>query len=271
MFLKRLAAASAAAIAVLAVGVTPAFAAPPANDRFPNATIVPGVPFTNIVNTRDATLAADDPNCGDESHTVWYRFTPAQSARYQFAAATDGFNPSVAVFSGPRGALQFVACAATGDSTTITRADLTAGTTYRIMVGTYGGRSEPSLTGGRLTFRVTKPVLPTATVTFGRATVDTVSGIVRLRGTVTCNATATAAGVFGTLRQVRGGFVARGFGGTDVACGTSPTPWTIVLESETIRAFVPGSAAFDFSVFACDTFECVTVREGTVRPFLRGV
>ncbi|MDX6593560.1 MAG: hypothetical protein QOJ13_2756 [Gaiellales bacterium] len=272
MSIKRLATGSAVAFVFVLVGAMPALAAAPSNDAFPNARVVPGVPFTNVVNTTDATTAADDPNCTNESHTVWYRFRPAQTGRYQFSTSTDGFPSAVAVFSGSRGALSFLACGASGGPTAVTRADLQAGTLYRIMAGTYNGRGDPAAIGGRLTLRVTKPVLPTARITFGRATVDTVSGVVQLHGTITCLGTAVFADVFGILRQVRNGFFARGSGSAAPAtCGSAPKPWTMAVESETVRAFVPGQASLDFFFEACDTVECLPVRQGTIRRTLRGV
>lgn len=46
------------------LSVRPAFAAAPSNDDVTDAVSVPGVTYTNTVDTSEATLAATDPGCG---------------------------------------------------------------------------------------------------------------------------------------------------------------------------------------------------------------
>ena len=57
-----------------------------ANDDFDNATVITALPFTDRVNTAEATTSTDDPladeACGFDSihgHTLWYRVTPGRN------------------------------------------------------------------------------------------------------------------------------------------------------------------------------------------------
>jgi hypothetical protein len=56
--------------ALVLLAASPAIAQPPANDDFDNATVVPGLPFTDQLNTTEATTAADDPDCFGQGATV---------------------------------------------------------------------------------------------------------------------------------------------------------------------------------------------------------
>lgn len=58
---------------VLGAGLQPAFAAP-ANDDFLNATLIPSLPFGDVVDTADATTEPGEPGCYGTGATVWYHF-----------------------------------------------------------------------------------------------------------------------------------------------------------------------------------------------------
>jgi len=73
--LALLVACAAALGAAMALPST-AFADPPPNDDFPGTTITT-LPFTDTVNTTEATDQADEPFCSpNEGLAVWYSFTP---------------------------------------------------------------------------------------------------------------------------------------------------------------------------------------------------
>lgn len=78
---RKLLVIAAASLALLALpGI--AIAQPP-NDEIENATAVTEpLPFTDSVSTVDATLSRYDRECGYQSNTVWYSYTPS----------TDGFS-----------------------------------------------------------------------------------------------------------------------------------------------------------------------------------
>jgi hypothetical protein len=73
-------------VAVLVVlGASLVVAAVPPNDDFGNATIVPELlPYTEMLDTTEATTAIDDPGCRRQSHTFWYSFTLSRSAECAF-------------------------------------------------------------------------------------------------------------------------------------------------------------------------------------------
>jgi hypothetical protein len=62
---------------LLVINVSAVSAAPPSNDRFGQAIVFGGIPFSHSVDTSDATRSASDPRCEGNAHTVWYRFRPS--------------------------------------------------------------------------------------------------------------------------------------------------------------------------------------------------
>src|SRR5687768_6132497 len=65
-------------LAALAVVAAPASrAAAPPNDNFASATVIGALPFTDSLNTVEATNEFDDPIYG--GNTVWYAYTPITS------------------------------------------------------------------------------------------------------------------------------------------------------------------------------------------------
>ena len=58
-------------------GVTPAFAAPPANDDFDSAIVIGSLPLSDSVDNTEATLEIGEPqSCSAMPQSVWYSFTP---------------------------------------------------------------------------------------------------------------------------------------------------------------------------------------------------
>jgi len=101
---------------------------PPANDDFANATAVSALPFRDTVDTLAATRQAGEPTptCGpSEGGTVWYAFTPTETASIM---ANASYNSIVAAYTGSSlGNLAEVGCRAYYGHVTF-RA--TAGQTY---------------------------------------------------------------------------------------------------------------------------------------------
>jgi hypothetical protein len=259
---------TAAAVVLVAVGMVfagPALAAAPGNDGFGAPRLVGALPYQNTVNTAEATVAADDPGCFSDTNTVWYKFTPSQTARYQFQTtsqaiyvATGGFSPSITVTTGPRSALQAIDCTPWG----VTRDDLQAGTTYRIMIGTPFGADYGS-PGGLVTFNVTKPVLPRVTgFAITEGTVNRNSGIATVSGSLICGGGAISYGVHVELRQRKStGNIAYAYGDTGGSCTAGVTNhWIVTLDpiqSGNGIGFTTGTAALTNSYgYACDTYDC---------------
>jgi hypothetical protein len=114
-------------------------AAPP-NDDFDQATVITSLPFTDSLDTTDATIEPDDPSgdCWQNSHSVWYSFTPTEDIEAHIGTAGSGYDTVLAVWTGVRGALNEVACNDDNEDTSSLQADLiielSAGVTYFIEV-----------------------------------------------------------------------------------------------------------------------------------------
>ena len=148
--LVALAGSFAVLVAVAAVSATPAAAAtPPANDEISGASNVAALPFSATQDSLDATQSPSDPapSCGAaNNYTVWYSYTPSADGTIQ--ASTSGgdyFPPTPTAFTGPANAtsaspLAEAACSSSGTL----QLNVSAGTTYYFMLGSYSPR--PSFT-----------------------------------------------------------------------------------------------------------------------------
>jgi hypothetical protein len=144
-----------------------ALAAPPGNDDFGNATTISSLPFSDALDTTQATTASDDPSCSGNAHSVWYSFRP--STRVSVIADTFGsdYDTTLSAYSGSRGSLTQVAC--NDDSGSLqSRISFTAagGVTYRLMVASFDDG-----VGGQLTFSIRRAPPPPSNDAFGNATI----------------------------------------------------------------------------------------------------
>lgn len=132
---------------------------PPPNDDFDSATVIPGLPFTDQVDSSGATTAPDDPGACWESlvATVWYSWTPG--AAVTAAATAQWLDPNLyelglAVFTGERGALELLGCAAAGSPVAVSAQP---GVTYTFLVGVIPSYPyEPPPQGGNLEFSISE-------------------------------------------------------------------------------------------------------------------
>ena len=91
---------------ILAGGVASADAAVPSNDTFAGVTTVSSLPFTDTVETTQATTDADDVSAGTAcgitggsfTNSVWYAFTPTTDQTVQLS--TSGYGTAIAVVTG---------------------------------------------------------------------------------------------------------------------------------------------------------------------------
>lgn len=125
------------ALVIAFAGVTPALAAPPANDNFDFPTIIGALPFSDSVDNTEATNETDEPIfCNSSPQTVWYSFTPAASTVARVDMDGSSFGDTIfSIFeaSGPGfGGLNILDCRSFGDSVTFI---FQAGTTYYIQAG----------------------------------------------------------------------------------------------------------------------------------------
>ena len=183
----------------LVFGASPAPAAPPANDEFSSATVIPALPYSDVVDTSEATSSPDDPDCFPGSPTVWYAFTPATDMRVSANTVGSDFDTTLAVVTGSPGAFTVVAC--NDDFGSLQSAvvfEAQAGVTYYIVGGSCCG---PGASGGTLHLNVQQagPPLEAQVSVDSRATVDRF-GTATLTGTISCNQPATG-NMYVVLRQ----------------------------------------------------------------------
>ena len=131
-----------------------AFAQPPSNDDFANATVIPSLPFQDYYqDTTEATSSPSDPlSCpdfggGPDGATVWYSFTPSKDMKVR--ADTEGsaldeefktYQIVLSVWTGQPGNFSPVAC---NDYTPWAGSqvvfDAVKGVPYYFMIGTANG------------------------------------------------------------------------------------------------------------------------------------
>ncbi len=165
-------------------------APPPPNDNIANATVISAPFYGNIVDSSGATTESTDPvppcaqqitaaqgNTGGHANgqynTIWYAFTPQFSANLEVDTIGSSYDTVLSIWSGAPGSLTNVAC---NDDinpgvvlqSQISSAALTAGTTYYIMVSSFGPPDpNPLALGGEsiLDFRYNGGLNPTPTLT----------------------------------------------------------------------------------------------------------
>src|SRR5215208_5549801 len=134
------------AIAAALAGSESAFAAPPANDAFANATaLTSSLPASDSGTNREATLEPGEPDHGDVAggRSVWYRWTPNSAGRVVVDTCDSTFDTQLSVYTGSSvegltrvaGNDDSVGCRNRGAVTYLVR----AGETYRIAVAGRAG------------------------------------------------------------------------------------------------------------------------------------
>lgn len=246
--LRTLAVGTAVATLAVLAGASPAWAAAPANDDITQATVVPGLPFTDTVDTREATSDPSTDNAACGVATVWYRWTAAADGLVGFITAGSDHEATLAVYTGEASDPVLLECDDGSDglpSEIVRQAE--AGATYFISAGTCCGGAQAGQVGpgGTLVFAVQEAIPPVTdvAVTVGSGAVSR-GGVVTLQGTVTCDQPATSF-VEVTVMQRRGQRLAEGRGSSLIECGPAPTAWTFVFESSTGIDFGRGSATFN--------------------------
>ena len=253
----------ALALAITFAGVSPALAAPPANDEFNSATTVTEpLPFGDAISTVEATTAGDDPDCFGQGPTVWYTYTPSQDVLIQANTFGSDYDTTLSVYTGSQGNLTQLDCNDDfGSLQSAVTFTAVASEIYYLMVGAFG--SGP---GGNLSFTVREPPPPLtldlqvdATGSFDKP------GNAYLRGTLTCSRPVQVE-LAADVTQPVGKRSIFGFSETFVDCN-GETRWELTVPGENGR-FAGGQAAVNVLASAFD-FETGTAVEafvsGTVR------
>jgi hypothetical protein len=117
----------------------------PPNDQCSGALVISNYTYTNTQSTTAATSTGDPtPSCGPGfGKGVWYQYTAPVDGVLAVDTYGSGFDTVLALYSGSCGALAQLGCNDDGSGTlqsSITNA-ATAGTTYYMLAGGYGGSS----------------------------------------------------------------------------------------------------------------------------------
>jgi hypothetical protein len=118
-------------IVLLTVWTGSAAAAAPPNDEITGATVITTLPFSESLDTRDATADPADGGCGgsDDLATVWYTFTPGTDMVVKVDTSGSSYSTGVNIFSGTPGNLSLINCLNTSVSFSAV-----AGTPYFFLV-----------------------------------------------------------------------------------------------------------------------------------------
>src|ERR1700752_437852 len=142
-------------------GITPAFAAPPANDSFNSAIAIGSLPFTTTQDTSEATVAGDDPTECHNNGSTWYAFTPGTDMLILADTVGSDYDTTLAVYTGTQGALTLVPGACNDDFHGLqsqVEFNATSGTTYYFLLGFCCGTGSNG--GGNLVFSVYEEAPP---------------------------------------------------------------------------------------------------------------
>lgn len=116
---------------------------PPPNDDFDSAFLIPRIPFRHTLDISGATESSDDPDMGagmgENSKTVWYRFTASGNGRVWAYTFGSSYDTVLAAFASSRRELTLIA---SDDDTQSLQSEIKfpvqAGTTYYLEVADYG-------------------------------------------------------------------------------------------------------------------------------------
>jgi len=164
-------------------------APPPPNDNFANSTAITNLSFFDVQDSSGATTESADPtppcaqqlppsqNTGGHPngvyHTIWYQFTPLFSANLNVDTSNSSYDTVLSIWTGTQGSLTNIACNDDINPGIVVQSQLqsvplTVGTTYSIMVSSFGPPDpNPVALGGRsqLDFSYNNGFYPTPTIT----------------------------------------------------------------------------------------------------------
>jgi hypothetical protein len=264
--MKRIAALISAVALFSLAFAGPTLAAAPGNDDAGAPTVIGSLPFTDSLDTTEATADPDDPECfgAGTNASVWYAFTtgPDPVTLLVDTAGSDYATTITVLTSSPAG--EVVAC-----GIEVAQFPAEPSTTYSFMVAAcfnYGGVGieaigcDPDATGGSLVFSLDEaPPPPEVHLSVNpTGSFDKATGTATIGGSVLCTGDAFYTQLDLQLTQTVGRFSVLGYGylyPDAFACDGTLQPWTIEVFGITGK-FKGGQAAAAASAYACGEFEC---------------
>jgi hypothetical protein len=238
--------------------ISPVLAAAPSNDTYDGRIAIAALPFSDSVDTTEATTDPDDVEmnnpevCGAPATdaSVWYSLTSASDAFLIVDVSASSYTAGLIVATGSPGSFSFVTC---GPNAVAFQA--LAGETYTILA--FDDQGDGGGNGGTLEITVdTAPPPPTVDVTVdGTGHFDAQSGSATITGTVTCSGVADFSFIDVQLRQTVGRFVVSGFGSTDFSCDGTAQSWSVEVFPDN-GLFKGGRAVAVTFAVACGVIDC---------------
>jgi hypothetical protein len=262
---KPLAVVALVAGLIVALGPATAGAAPPSNDTFAGATVIPSLPYGDTLGMGEATVDADDaslglPCPGDDpaltfTRSIWFAYTPPEDQEVGVNTSGSSSSHAISIVTGAPGALSPVPG---GCFTDVGSVALAAHTTYYIVVSEYPGAPSARF----LSFHVSLATTPELVATYDRVG-RWVAGTGVLSGTASCFP--GAAGNVGVTMKQSGPRNTTIGGQNDFApelvCDGTPHRWSItVVPSDSDFPFRRGNAIAEFTLAACTDFICEELR-----------
>ena len=165
-------------------------APPPANDNLANPISITNNTFTDTKDSSGATTETTDPSpsCAQgsttsgRSNSIWYQFKPAMSGMASLDTSGSNFDTVLSIWTGSSGSFTAVACnnGIVGVGiilvTQLQNVPLTAGTTYSIMLSSFGPPDpNPVALGGKSVLNLTFTPTPDFTITSTGTTTQNVT------------------------------------------------------------------------------------------------
>lgn len=264
--------AAAIAWALLGGSIGAAEAAVPSNDTFAGATAIAALPFSQTLDTTEATTDSIDAeasaNCESRvtEASVWYAFTPSTNQYLHVEVFRSSYRAGVLVVTGAPGSFTLRTCGDWGG--VILNAQ--AGQTYYILAfDVVPGEGN----GGTLELSVAEaPPPPEVHLTLDpTGTFNPRTGAAIVGGTLTCSGVVRAMYLDAYLSQQAGRFEIRGYGYAYVnlaACDGTRQQWWLTVNGANGK-FAGGHATLSVFFAACGPFFCSDEQvTGTIR--LRG-
>jgi hypothetical protein len=238
---------------------TTALAAAPGNDTYAGRVTVGVLPFSDSLDTTEATSDADDAeanaNCGAPATdaSVWYEFTAPADTNILVDVSASDYSAGVIVVSGSPGSFVLQGCGpgAVGFFAS-------SGEPYAILA--FDDQLDGAGNGGTLEITVdVAPPPPTVDVTVDPVgSFDKFTGSATISGTFSCTGDAVFTEIDVQLTQSVGRFTITGFGAIfDEApvCDGSIQAWSVEVFGSN-GTFKGGHSVAVTFAFACGTFEC---------------
>jgi len=234
----------------------PVLAAAPSNDTFAGATVIGSLPFTDTLDTTEATTDATDQeanaDCGAPATdaSVRYTITASSDDGIVVDVSQSSYSAGVGVVTGSPGSFTLVTCGPGA-----VEFPTVSGETYSIVA--FDDQTDGAGNGGTLVINVdTVPPPPVVNLTVdptGRFNSKT--GTATISGSVTCTGGGDFTEIDVSLRQSVGRFVITGSGFTDFPCDGSTHGWSAEVFPDN-GVFKGGHTASVSVATACGPFEC---------------